>query len=510
MGLFLLIIGFAYLKSTPVLAEDKLYHFEIQKDYLLMRDGTKIAVSYYLPTSISISKNHQEKFPVIFEMLPYRKDDLFYVEDYQRYAYFAKRGYVLVKADVRGTGASTGAVPEREYSEEELDDGVEIIEQLSKKNWSNGNVAMWGKSWGGFNAIQVAMRNPPALKTIIAVHATDDLYKDDVHNIDGAMHVDTYELSMEGELAMPAAPNYDINEEFFKNRFDRQPWFFTYKREQNDGPFWRTNSLRFQYQKLKIPIFLIGGLLDGYRDFVPRILEKVKVPAKAVMGPWNHGLINGSQREDRLAPSKLQVNKIYDISFDLHFTTWTFKPGHRIRVAVTNAQFPMIWPSPYNMTTKLYTEGMASWIELPIIPFENRPVPNYSAPVMQLSGPIPNAATLSADRPHKIIVSEDRLKNMVSMETQVDDKTMVDGNIYDIFEKNIYTTNEKNPADSSYHGETEYVINLSSTNRKIQVSAGIDMHSDVSAYTIHINRKIIENGKLIREKNWQQVIPRNF
>ena len=29
-------------------------------------------------------------------------------------------------------------------------------------------------------------------------------------------------------------------------------------------------------------------------------------------------------------------------------------PGHRIRLAVTNAQFPMIWPTPYAMTTTLH------------------------------------------------------------------------------------------------------------------------------------------------------------
>ena len=44
---------------------------------------------------------------------------------------------------------------------------------------------MFGISWGGFNSIHMAMRNPPALKAIIAVDATDDLYQDDVHFIDG-------------------------------------------------------------------------------------------------------------------------------------------------------------------------------------------------------------------------------------------------------------------------------------------------------------------------------------
>ena len=34
-------------------------------------------------------------------------------------------------------------------------------------------------------------------------------------------------------------------------------------------------------------------------------------------------------------------------SFDLHFTTWRFPPGHRIRLALSNGAFPMLWPAPW-------------------------------------------------------------------------------------------------------------------------------------------------------------------
>ena len=46
-----------------------------------------------------------------------------------------------------------------------------LIAALARDSSSNGSVGMWGISWGGFNAIQVAMRQPPALKAILALHA---------------------------------------------------------------------------------------------------------------------------------------------------------------------------------------------------------------------------------------------------------------------------------------------------------------------------------------------------
>src|SRR5262249_34248088 len=46
--------------------------------------------------------------------------------------------------------------------------------------------------------------------------------------------------------------------------------------------------LRGQYQRLRTPAFLIGGLADGDRDSVPRMLDRVSAPVQALVGPWNH------------------------------------------------------------------------------------------------------------------------------------------------------------------------------------------------------------------------------
>ena len=43
------------------------------------------------------------------------------------------------------------------------------------------SIGMFGKSWGGFNGLQVAARQPSALKAVISAYSTDDRYADDVH-----------------------------------------------------------------------------------------------------------------------------------------------------------------------------------------------------------------------------------------------------------------------------------------------------------------------------------------
>ena len=145
---------------------------------------------------------------------------------------------------------------------------------------------MFGISWGGFNSIQMAMRHPPALKAILAVDATEQLFHDDIHYIDGMMHFDEFELNMDLAPAMTGAPDYSLDEKVLGPRFDSAPWSLLYLKHQRDGEFWRAPVRPLS--EIKIPCFLIGGLLDGYRDSIPRMFEQVKAPLKAIVGPWNH------------------------------------------------------------------------------------------------------------------------------------------------------------------------------------------------------------------------------
>ena len=142
--------------------------------------------------------------------------------------------------------------------------------------------------WGGFNAIQVALRRPPALKAIIAVDASDDLFHDDVHYIDGLLHLDEYAVMIDQLNALPPAPDFPLDEETLARRFDSLPWLVTWLAQQQDGPYWQRGSLRPDYGRLTIPAFLIGGWYDGYRDSVPRMFAQVPAPVKMLIGPWNH------------------------------------------------------------------------------------------------------------------------------------------------------------------------------------------------------------------------------
>lgn len=277
-------LGFA---QKPVVTKENI---RIEKTWIPMSDGVRLAITLYSPGDAKAA----DKFPAILEYLPYRKDDWEEQWDYEMYSYFVPHGYVCAKVDIRGTGTSEGPPPEREYSDQEQKDGLEVINWLATQTWSSGSVGMMGISWGGFNSLQLASRRPPALKTIIAAHATEQLFHDDIHYIDGILHADEFELGMDQELMMPATPDFPMDDAHLGPRFDSEPWFLTYLKHQRDGDFWRKPLAQPVYDSIQIPVFLIGGYYDGYRDTIPRMLEKMKTPVKALLGPWNHTYPNGA------------------------------------------------------------------------------------------------------------------------------------------------------------------------------------------------------------------------
>jgi hypothetical protein len=253
-----------------------------------MRDGTKLGADVYLPTDPDCGP-----LPVVLEYIPYRKDevppgDRFYGE-------LPRHGYVVVRVDIRGTGASEGIVID-EYVEQEQLDGYDTIEWLAAQPWCDGHVNMMGISYGGFTSLQVATHQPPHLTTIIPMYFTDDRYTDDCHNRGGHLR-QYYDVSFYGNFmiaynALPPYPEWSPNwaEIWAEHLANNEPYMLTWLAHQTDGPYWRHGSVRDIADRITCPVFMIGGWRDGYPNPPLRLYEALTVPRKVLVGPWNHAV----------------------------------------------------------------------------------------------------------------------------------------------------------------------------------------------------------------------------
>lgn len=270
----------------PAVLSPRRYRAASKRISLPMRDGVALMATLVHPADAPADA----RFPVVLTYDPYRRSE---GDGLGMFGFFAEHGYFGVLLDVRGTGGSAGRTTPNQYSVQEQEDALDAIAWLAAQPWCNGNVGMQGTSYGGFNAIQIAMLQPPALKAIIPCFATDDVFTDDIAYYDGALQGESlgrWPFSMIATMGLPGPPDYDPEGPEARYRVEHEPWVFEMLRHQANDAFWQRQSLRPDYSRIKVPVLSIAGWLDAYTDSTPRLLEKLDVPCRAIIGPWTHGM----------------------------------------------------------------------------------------------------------------------------------------------------------------------------------------------------------------------------
>jgi uncharacterized protein len=259
----------------------------IEHTSIPLRDGTRLAARIWLPDDAE-----RNPVPAILEYLPYRKRDGTYDRDALTHPYLAGHGYAGVRVDIRGSGESDGLLTD-EYARQEQDDALEVIAWLAAQPWCSGAVGMMGISWGGFNGLQVAARRPPALKAVVTICSTDDRYSDDVHYMGGAKLTAGFGWAsfFFGAMCHPPDPALvgDRWRAMWLERLESLPLFLeTWTRHQRRDAYWRHGSVCEDYAAIQCPVYAVGGWTDGYTNAIPRLLERLSVPRKGLIGPWAH------------------------------------------------------------------------------------------------------------------------------------------------------------------------------------------------------------------------------
>jgi uncharacterized protein len=289
------------LGETPAAVPIKGADYDVRWGvHIPMRDGVELNATLYLPKG----KEGPTRRPVIFTLTPYISDTY-----HERGAYFAGHGYPFALVDVRGRGNSGGDFV---TFVNEGRDGYDVAEWLARQSFCDGQVAMWGGSYAGFDQWSTAKELPPHLSTIVPAAA--------VHPGIDAPH--------SSNIGQP----YVVQWLTLTNGRTGQEHLFA------DGGYWRTKFLaayrqhvpfrsldsfigtpfanfqRFiqhpardvyydaltpsadQFRKITIPVLTITGQYDGdeygaltyYRDHLANASLEARGKHFLIIGPWDH------------------------------------------------------------------------------------------------------------------------------------------------------------------------------------------------------------------------------
>lgn len=255
---------------------------------IVMPDGCRLSARVWMPEDAD-----GDPVPAILEHLPYRKRDGTIFRDQLTHPYFAGHGYASIRVDMRGNGDSEGLMDD-EYSEQELQDACDVIAWAAAQPWCNGSVGMMGISWGGFNCLQVAAMQPPALKAVISICSTVDRYADDIHYKGGCLLTENFGwastmLSYSSRPPDPLIAGDNRWRDLWMTRLENQQFLLPlWLSHQHRDSYWKRGSICEDFSAVKAAVLSIGGWHDGYRNTISHLAANIEAPVKGIVGPWIH------------------------------------------------------------------------------------------------------------------------------------------------------------------------------------------------------------------------------
>jgi uncharacterized protein len=263
-----------------------------------LRDGVHLHGTLYAP------KGRTGPQACVVTLTPYVADTY---HDYG--VYFAKEGFPFVVVDVRGRGNSEGVF---QPFIQEARDGHDVVEWLASQPYCNGQVAMWGGSYGGYSQWAAAKEFPPHLAAIAPAAAPFPGVGSPMRSNVFAPYAIRWLSYTSGRTAQSKLFG---DESFWSNTYRRwhesgrsfreldtfaglrseifQEWLSHPERDE----YWDAyNPNASQYARINVPILTItgsydddqSGAIEHYREHCRNGGATARSRHYLIIGPWDH------------------------------------------------------------------------------------------------------------------------------------------------------------------------------------------------------------------------------
>lgn len=253
------------------------------QEHVQLSDGVKLSTTVFLPPQ-------EGTYPTLLLRTPYNKMQM---RGYGQF--FASKGYAVVTQDVRGEFGSEGEFVPFIH---EKKDGLEVLDWIAQQKWCDGQIAGFGTSYIGFSALTLMDMQHPNLKTVFNISGW--IKPATMNKAGGANHLmlGLPWLLHEATQRSKTKPKVPLDSLFkvlpLKNAMKTAG--VSYPIWENPKPLELCNQ-DFDYSKVNIPVFHMGGWYDFVKEGVLEnylmLKKEGKVPQKLIIGPWYHNQEHG-------------------------------------------------------------------------------------------------------------------------------------------------------------------------------------------------------------------------
>ena len=216
------------------------------------------------------------------------------------------------------------------------------------------------------------------------------------------------------------------------------------------------------------------------------------------------GTLNLAHRHGNAAPTPMTPNSFEDIEIALDESGHLFRAGHRIRVAISTAYWPLILPPPSQVTAQIVT-GPQSRFTLPLLQVAKRAeMPEPADP-----DPLPKYASLERGETRRWV--ERDLSAGITHYHILDDTGANEhpghGMVAREIRRESWSVKPDDPL--SVTGEAHMTASRSRGNWSTRTEAITRLTADRTDFHLEASLEVFEGETLLFERRWSDTIPRD-
>ena len=220
----------------------------------------------------------------------------------------------------------------------------------------------------------------------------------------------------------------------------------------------------------------------------------------------SYGLLNLTRRDSHEAPTKLRPGRRYKVTVRLNETAHRFGKGSRVRLALSTAYWPIVWPAPEPVTLTIHTK--ASALELPVRP--TRREDDRLAPFLPAESAPPLKQTWLRPAHLDWTITKDIVSGEVRYARDSDDgKRRLDEIDWTVAvrSKKVLTIRPDDPLSARGAIETQKEFSRGSWRTRIECQTTMSLTRRKIRITATL--KAYEGGKEVFARSWDEAMPRD-
>jgi hypothetical protein len=214
----------------------------------------------------------------------------------------------------------------------------------------------------------------------------------------------------------------------------------------------------------------------------------------------SRGLLNLTHRESSARPEALQPGRAYRVRIAMDATSWTFEPGHRVRLDIAGTDWPNAWPPPGPVTLQVVREGSA--LSLPAL---RGPKPVAAdpqlAPTTTRREPTDPALVWRFEHDVRARRSRHVIDHSSTSELEVR------GTATEHY-AGVNTVSMEDPADATAEGAVSFDIVW--PDATVGAAARTLITSDARTYKVRIELEVTDGGAPVWSRVWDRTVPRDL